>query len=108
MTPMPGIPPDRSLMLYAKLIKDLGVPILVAVILLWVILKDVPGNAAAAARDASQVRLELAAHVAEGRNAVQRISRETNEQSIRLARIMQQICVNTATTAIERDRCFPN
>ena len=97
----------KTLAWYIRAVQQIGFPILVAGILLWVILKDVPGNAAAAARDVATIRAELSAHISESRSAAQRITLAQAEQTIRLARIMQQICVNTATTTQDRERCFP-
>lgn len=107
MTPTPLSHADRTLSWYIRAIRDLGFPILVAAILLWVVLKDVPGNAAAARRDVAEARAQLANHMGENRLAMQELSVKTAEQTLRLLRVMQQICVNTAGTADERDRCFP-
>lgn len=107
MTPVSLSSADRTVAWYVKAVQQVGFPIVVAGGLLWMIWKDVPGNTAAAVRETASVRAELAQHSADNRLAVQRISQETAEQAIRLMRVMQQICVNTAETPQERDRCFP-
>lgn len=98
---------DKALRWYITAVQQIGFPIIVAAVLLWIMLKDVPGNAAAASRDAALARTQLAEHMHESRAALDRVALQHAEESIRLGRIMQQICVNTATTAQERDRCFP-
>lgn len=106
MTPV-SLAADKTLTWYIKAVQQVGFPILVAAVLLWILINDMPENAKAASRDAALARQAIADHVAENRMAIERISIQHAEESIRLARIMQQICVNTATTPGERDRCFP-
>jgi hypothetical protein len=98
---------DRSLSWYARLIKELGFPIVVAVVLLYVIMADVPANVSATRSDVRVIRDELASHVRLSELSAQKISADVQASNDRLARIMQQICVNTAQNNTDRLGCFP-
>jgi hypothetical protein len=98
---------DRSLSWYVRIIKELGFPIIVAVVLLYVILADVPENVASTRADVRIIRDELAAHSRLSEVSASKISAEVQASNDRLARIMQQICVNTAQNNTDRLGCFP-
>lgn len=104
MTPLPD---SRALTTHARIIRDLGFPIVVAIVLLYVILADVPANVAETRSDVAVVRAELAKHVETSEVYVTRLSSDMQRTQAMLARIMQQICVNTATTTQDREGCFP-
>lgn len=104
MTPMPT---DRTISTHARIVRDLGFPIVVAIVLLYVILADVPANVAATRRDVVAVRDELAKHVETSEVYVTRLSSDMQRTQAMLARIMQQICVNTSTNTQDREGCFP-
>lgn len=104
MTPLPT---DRTISTHARIVRDLGFPIVVAIVLLYVILADVPANVAATRADVVAVREELAQHVQTSEVYVTRLSADMQRTNATLARIMQQICVNTATTTQDRSGCFP-
>lgn len=104
MTP---VGPQPAFGQYARLIKELGFPIIVALVLLYVVLADVPSNVMAIRQDVAAVRSELDAHSAATDAYQSALRAEVQGINDRLARIMQQICVNTATTTIDRRGCFP-
>ena len=104
MTP---VPTDRTIGTHARLVRDLGFPIVVAIVLLYVILADVPSNVAATRADVALVKAELAKHVETSEVYLTRLSTDMQRTQAMLARIMQQICVNTSTTTRDREGCFP-
>ena len=105
MTPV--MPSDRSLAWYLRIVKELGFPIVVALTLLYVIIADVPSNVAATRAEVTAVRADLTAHMLASEAQAARISNEVQASNDRAARIMQQICVNTAQTNQDRLGCFP-
>lgn len=100
-------PPDRAFTSYARLIKELGFPIIVALILLYVVLADVPDNVQAIRDDVSAARRELGEHARITETYHISLKADLKGLDDRLARIMQQICVNTAPTPQDRRGCFP-
>ncbi len=99
--------PQPAFGTYTKTIKELGFPIVVAIMLLYMIVADVPANVAATRRDVLAVRDALAAHVEQSELYVTRLSADMQRTNAQLARIMQQICVNTAQNTQDRSGCFP-
>lgn len=96
MSPVTLADPDKTLTWWIKMINQVGFPMLVALILLYFVLSDVPTDIRAARADLETLTAAVAHH-----------QQDTQRNTERLSRIMQQICVNTAQTAVDRERCFP-
>ena len=75
-----------------KGIKELGFPIVVASLLLWIILSGLPEDIRRAVEQTAQARQELTEH---------------RHESGQLLRVVIQLCVNTAPDASARERCIP-
>lgn len=84
---------------WTRAVAQVGFPIAVASALLWLVLSGLPGDIVAARAAIAEVKGDVGAL----RGDLATHDRETRV----LARIMQQICVNTATTPEDRRGCFP-
>lgn len=106
MTPI-SLSEDKTFAWWLKAVHQLGFPIVVAGILLYVVLSGLVQNVVVTTTRVMATEQKLDAHMAMAASAVERISNETKMSSDRLTRVMQQICVNTAATNDERRGCFP-
>lgn len=75
-----------------KAIRDLGFPIVITIMLLWLILEGVPADIKAARQETAAARQEIADH-----------RHETGE----LLKVIQRICINTAPNESMREACIP-
>lgn len=88
---------------WTRAVAQVGFPIAVASALLWLVLSGLPGDIVAARSAIAEVKGEVGVI----RGDLTAYRSEAKVESARLGRIMQQICVNTATTPEDRRGCFP-
>jgi hypothetical protein len=102
MTPI-SLSDDKTFAWWLRAIHQLGFPIVVAGILLYVVLSGVMQDVQATRADIIATRADLVQHV----RAAETLAITTDQRTNALTRIMQQICVNTAANNDERRGCFP-
>lgn len=102
MTPL-SLSDDKTFAWWLRAIHQLGFPIVVAGILLYVVLSGLVQDVQLTRADMIATRADLMRHM----QVAEALAEATDSRTNALTRVMQQICVNTAATNEERRGCFP-
>ena len=101
-------PPDKSMATWVlQAVRDVGFPALVGLALVWMAFADVPANVSSNREGILHLQATLDAHTVVCEAGRQTILEELRASNVRLERLMQQICVNTANSDVSRRGCFP-